>query len=61
MMSEAQRFNVLVYLCIGAVVGLALSLLFVYVSKNPVYWAFIPVAIIVVFLQGLIRTKKDLD
>lgn len=61
MMSEAQRFNVLVYLCIGAVVGLALSLLFVYISKNPVYWAFIPVAIIVVFLQGLIRTKKDLD
>ena len=61
MMSEAQRFNVLVYIVIGAVIGLALSLLFVYMTKNPVYWVFVPIAILVVFLQGFVRTKKELD
>ena len=60
-MSEAERFNVLVYIVIGAVVGLALSLLFVYISGNPVYWVFTPIAILIVFLQGFVRTKKDLD
>ncbi|MBE6516902.1 MAG: hypothetical protein E7Z67_01780 [Thermoplasmata archaeon] len=61
MMTEAERFNVLVYLCIGAVVGLALSGLFVYMSGNPFFWVFLPIAIVLVFAQGFIRTKKDLD
>lgn len=61
MMSEEQRFRVLVYLCIGLVVGIALSGLFVYMTGNHIYWAFIPVSMIVVFSQGFLRTKKDLD
>lgn len=60
-MDEAERFNILVYLCIGAVVGLALAALFVMMTGNHVYWSFIPVAMIVVFAQGFVRTKKKLD
>ena len=61
MLTKEEKFNVLVYTVIGVVVGVALSLLFVYMTKNPVYWVFVPVAIMVIFLQGFVRTKNDLD
>ncbi len=61
MMSEEQKFNILVYLCIGAVVGLALAGLFVYMTGSHFYWLFMPLSMLVVFSQGFVRTKKRMD
>ena len=61
MLSEEQRFRVLVYLVIGIVVGEALSGLFVFMTGSHFYWIFIPLSAVVVLSQGLMRTKKDLD
>ena len=61
MLSEEQKFSVIVYLCIGAVVGLALAGLFVYMTGNHIYWLFMPLSMLVVFTQGFVRTKKNLD
>ena len=61
MMSEAERLSLLVYLCIGGVVGLMLSILFVVVSGNPVFWLFVPLSILIVGSQGFVRNKKGLE